>query len=82
MNVNLPPDQRSFIENLVQSGRFGSTDEVISECVRLLVSREQLREQVAAGIRQADQDDVIDHETVFANLRSRAAELQETGSQQ
>ncbi len=82
MHVNLPPDQRTFIENLVQTGRFASTDEAISECVRLLVSREQLREQVDAGIRQADQGDVIDHDTVFANLRSRAIGLQESGSQQ
>jgi putative addiction module CopG family antidote len=82
VNINLPPDQRTFIENLVQSGRFASTDEVISECVGLLVSREQLREQVEFGIRQADQGDVIDHDTVFANLRSRATELQESGSQQ
>ena len=77
MNINLPPDQQAFIENLVQSGRFASADDVIGECVRLLVSREQLREQVNIGIKQADRGDLIDHDTVFTHLRTRAAELQE-----
>ncbi len=73
MNISLPPDQQSFIEDLVQSGRFSSADEAIRERVRLLMTREQLRRQVDVGIQQADRDDVIDHDTVFANLRSRAA---------
>ena len=75
MNINLPPDQQAFIENLVQSGRFASADEAIRECVRLLVSREQLREQVAIGIEQADRGDVMDHDTIFAELRARAADI-------
>ena len=77
MNISLPPDQQSFIDDLVQSGRFSSADEAIRECVRLLMTREQLRHQIDVGIQQADRDDVMDHDTVFANLRSRAAELQQ-----
>lgn len=76
MNVNLPPDQQAFIENLVQSGRYASADDAISECVRLLVSREQLRDQVNVGVEQADRGELVDHETVFADLRTRAAGLQ------
>ena len=78
MNINLPPDQQAFIENLVQSGRFASPDDAISECVRLLVSREQLRAEIAVGIEQADREDVIDHDTVFADLRARATGIQQT----
>ena len=82
MNINLSPDQQAFIENLVESGRFTSTDEAIGESVRLLVSREQLREQVNIGIEQADRGDLIDHDTVFADLRTRAAEIQQANSGQ
>lgn len=82
MKINLPPDQQTFIENLVQSGRFATADEAISECVRLLVTREQLRQQVDVGIQEADRGELIDHDTVFANLRGRVAELQESNSEQ
>jgi antitoxin ParD1/3/4 len=82
MNINLPPDQQAFVENLVESGRFASADDVIGECVRLLASREQLREQVNVGVEQADRGELIDHDTVFANLRTRAAEIQQASSGQ
>lgn len=82
MKINLPADQQTFIEDLVQSGRFASADEAISECVRLLVTREQLRQRIEIGIEQADRGELIDHDTVFANLRSRAAEIQQANSEQ
>ncbi|MCP4787925.1 MAG: hypothetical protein GY903_34400 [Fuerstiella sp.] len=82
MNINLSPDQQAFIDDLVQSGRFASTDEAISECVQLLVSREYLRQQIGIGIQQADQDNLTDHDTVFGNLRRRAAELQASSREQ
>ena len=80
MKINLPPDQQSFIENLVQSGRFPSADEAISECVRLLISREQLRDHIAIGIEQADRGEVTDHDTVFAELRATAANIPRVAS--
>ena len=73
MNINLPPDQLAFIENLVESGRFASADDVVGESVRLLGAREQLRQQIQAGVEQADRGELVDHETVFASLRQRAA---------
>lgn len=76
MNINLSPDTQAFIENLVQSGRFTSADDVIGESVRLLVSRERLREQIELGVEQADRGDLLDHDEVFAHLRTRAAEIQ------
>ncbi len=80
MNINLPPDQQAFIENLVESGRFASTDEAIGECVRLLASQEQLQDEIAVGIKQADRGEVIDHDTMFAELRNRAAGIPSAGS--
>jgi antitoxin ParD1/3/4 len=76
MNINLPPDQQAFIESLVQSGRFASADDAISECIGLLVSREQLRNKIAEGVEQANRGDVINHDTMFADLRTKAANMQ------
>lgn len=80
MNVNLSPDQQAFIQNLVETGRFASPDEAISESVELLASREQLREQISLGVEQADRGDLVDHDTVFAHLRAKAAEIQGANS--
>ena len=82
MQISLPPEQQSFIENLVQTGRFSSTDEAISECVRRLMTQEQLKKQVDVGIQQADRGEVMGHDTVFANLRARTAEIHDLNAGQ
>lgn len=72
MTINLPADQEAFVGQLVASGQFRSADEVISESIRLLVSREKLKDQVQMGIDEADRGETVDHDTVFAQLRSLA----------
>lgn len=73
MSIQLPPNEQSAAERLVALGKFRSVEEVVVESVRRLVSSEKLREQVQAGIDQADRGELLDHDTVFAKLRSLAA---------
>jgi len=40
MNTNLPKDLERFVQAKVRSGRFTSSDEAITEAVRLLQQRE------------------------------------------
>lgn len=80
MNVELPRELQTLAENLVASGRFSSVGEVLSQGVRLLASQERLRQQVEAGIGQADRGEVVDHDTVFAHLRSVISSAQDTKS--
>jgi antitoxin ParD1/3/4 len=72
MNIELPPDQQEFLVSLVATGRFSSVGEAIREGVGLLISREDLKQQVQVGIEQADRGEVIAHDTVFAHLRTLA----------
>ena len=74
MNIELPQDQQSAIELLISTGRYGSVQEAVTEGIRLLVSNEKLREAVQVGIDQADNGELHDHDTVFAQLRTIAAE--------
>ena len=74
MDIQLPQDQQSAIENLIASGRFGSVQEAVSEGVRLLVSSEKLRQVVQVGVDQANAGDLHDHDTVFDQLRAMAAD--------
>ena len=72
MEIQLRPNQMAVVENLVASGRFQSVDEAVAEGVRLLASAEKLREDVEQGIQQADRGDLVDHDRVFARLKTLA----------
>lgn len=82
MNIELPPDQQAFLVDLVAAGRFSSVGEAIREGVGLLISREGLKQQVQAGIDQADRGEVVDHDTVFRHLRTLASAADEAARQQ
>jgi putative addiction module CopG family antidote len=68
MNINLPTDVDEFVKELVLSGRFESEEAAIAEGLRLLMSREQLRAEVAKGVKQLDDGDWIDGDAVFEEL--------------
>ena len=74
MDIQIPEEQQSIIEDLVASGRFSSAQEAILEGIRLLVSNEKLRQEIQIGIDQAYRGEVHDHDTVFAQLKSMATE--------
>ncbi|MCE9553956.1 MAG: type II toxin-antitoxin system ParD family antitoxin [Planctomycetes bacterium] len=73
MNLELPVEQQTFIAGLVESGRFASAREAISEAVRLLVSHERLKQEIQVGIQQAEHGDLSNHDTVFGQLRTMTA---------
>jgi putative addiction module CopG family antidote len=53
MNSRLPADLEQFLQAKVRSGRFTSSDEAISEAVRLLRQREEAEEaRVLEGIQR------------------------------
>jgi antitoxin ParD1/3/4 len=53
MNTHLPADLEQFVKAKVKSGRFTTSDEVITEAVRLLRQREEAEEaRTLEGIRQ------------------------------
>ena len=57
MNTHLPADLEQFVKAKVQSGRFASSDEAITEAVRLLRQREEAEEaRTLEGIRQGLDD--------------------------
>ena len=74
MDIQVPQEQQSIIDALVAAGRFASAEEAISEGIRLLASNEKLRQEVQIGIDQAENGDLHEHDTVFAQLRAMAME--------
>ena len=76
MDVQIPQEQQAIVERLVATGRFSSVQEAVSEGIRLLASNERLRQEIQAGIDQADRGELFDHDTVFAQLKAMATEAQ------
>jgi antitoxin ParD1/3/4 len=77
MNVSLTPELEEFVRRKVESGMYLSASEVVREALRLLdeqdklrqVRRDELRRDIAAGIAQADQGELLDGAEVFGRLK-------------
>ena len=69
MNVSLPDELRSFVDDQVEGGRYGST----SEYVRSLIRREQDRQQLRALLVDGGGSPLgpLADDGYFAELRSR-----------
>lgn len=68
MNVEIPHDANDFLRELVVTGGFASEEAAVAEAIRLLKSREQLRAEIASGLRQLDNGDWVDGDTLFDEL--------------
>lgn len=72
MNIDLPGEASQFIEGLVASGEYKSAEEAVTDGVRLLMSRQQLRADIQNGIDELNAGEGIEGKLVFAELRERA----------
>ncbi len=77
MNIFLNLEQKQFIQEKLQSGKYQTADEVIIEAFRLLEERdkryeqwlEETREKVAIGLAELERGEGVDGEVVIAELR-------------
>lgn len=74
MHVQLAPELQAEVDKLVVSGHFKSADDAVAQGIRLLLIAEGAYEQVQVGVEQANHGNLVDHETVFASLRSRLSQ--------
>ncbi len=80
LNVSLTPALDAFVQENVTSGRFQSASEVVREALRRLQDDQQQRQAAIAklnadvqlGCDQVRRGEVVDGETVFAELRERS----------
>ncbi|TWU20633.1 hypothetical protein Pla52o_45110 [Novipirellula galeiformis] len=78
MNVQLSPDSMQFVEGLVASGQFESTEAAVAAGVQLLKSQQLLRAEIQKGIDELDAGQGIDGDVVFSELRERAKKAMES----
>ncbi|AFZ03038.1 type II toxin-antitoxin system ParD family antitoxin [Calothrix sp. PCC 6303] len=85
MNVSLTPELEQLVHEKVKTGRYLSASEVVREALRLLEERDRIREtrlealrsEIAIGIKQGDNREVIDGEEVFRELREDIRQISE-----
>jgi putative addiction module CopG family antidote len=85
MNIWLAPEAASIIRKKIESGLYDSYAQVIQEALILLEERDQTRvfrthrllEEIANGIDQANNRQLVDALEVFRTLRVKAAERAE-----
>ncbi|MFB8796072.1 MAG: type II toxin-antitoxin system ParD family antitoxin [Microcoleus sp.] len=84
MNIVLKPEYEEFIRSQIQSGKYGSAEEIIGEAIALLRERkqriEELRQKIAVGTAQIAQGQVTDGELVFAKIQEKIDRIEKSGA--
>jgi antitoxin ParD1/3/4 len=73
-NVSLTPEQQSYIDERVASGRFSSASEVMRHALRLMQEFEERRERLVSMLcdvsARADRDGTLSADEVDAELKA------------
>ena len=85
MNVSLTQELAEYVRRKVESGLYTSASEVVREALRLLAEQdnlsqlheEELRRQIAEGLRSAEESPHVDGDDVFDRLEARLRKLEE-----
>ncbi|MCB9784154.1 MAG: type II toxin-antitoxin system ParD family antitoxin [Candidatus Omnitrophica bacterium] len=80
---SLTPEQSKFVEKCIASGRFKSTDEVVTEGIRLLEAEEaeyqkaleKARRLVKEGVDAVERGETVDAKEAIDRLRKRRENL-------
>lgn len=70
MNISLPETLKSFVDERVAAGGYGTSSEYVRELIRKEQERHHMRELLIAGASSAPS--VIADESYFASLRKQA----------
>jgi predicted transcriptional regulator len=76
MSTEFSADSERYLEQVVAGGIYRDRAQAIDEAVALLKRRDQLRNDVRAGIEQADRGELLDAESVFTRLLERAKQIE------
>ncbi len=76
MTINLTSEMDQFVKELVVDGKYPSEQEAVAEGLRLLMSREQLKAEIAKAAQQLDEGLFFDEDTVFNELEEDIAAIE------
>jgi len=62
MNVSIPADLESFVQNLVLSGSYPGPDEVVGKALQMLKRHEELRREIQVVSDQFDRGEFTEYD--------------------
>lgn len=82
MTINLSSEMDQFVKELVVTGKYPSEDDAVAEGLRLLMSREQLKAEIAKAAKQLDDGLGLEEDEVFDEVEAviSSIEKQQAGS--
>jgi antitoxin ParD1/3/4 len=92
MNVSLTDEQRRFIQERVEAGRYRTAADVVRDALRVLMQqeakeppgyeawRDQARQHIEEGYQQAERGELLDGEEVFARAKRRLRSSRRRGA--
>ena len=89
MSLSLTPEQSSFVNSCVGTGRYQSASEVVRAGLRLLADQEAIRiaeletvrSLVKGGADSIDRGELLDATEFFSTLKKKYSEPRTTGDQ-
>jgi len=76
MSTEISVEAERYLQQLVDRGIYRDRAAAIDEAVALLKRRDQLRNDVRAGIEQADRGELLSADDVFRRLLERANRIE------
>ena len=71
MDVHLTPELEKIVQSKLQSGRYHSASEVLSEALRVMEQRDEARQKIARGLESLRQGKGVDGREAFMRLDAR-----------
>jgi antitoxin ParD1/3/4 len=76
MTINLSSEMDQFVKELVSTGKYPSEQEAVAEGLRLLMSKEQLKLELAKAAKELDEGLGLDEDEVFAEVEFVIASIE------
>jgi antitoxin ParD1/3/4 len=70
MTINLSSEMKQFVKELVVAGTYSSEDDAVAEGLRLLMSREQLKAEIAKAAKQLDDGLGLEEDEAFDEIEA------------
>jgi len=71
MSIEIPSSYNPVVARLIAEGKFRNEEEVVAEGLRLIVLREELDEDIQAGLDDLDAGNRVEASQVYAEARRR-----------
>lgn len=78
MTINLPSDMDQFVKELVTTGKYPSEQAAVAEGLRLLMSKELLKLELAKAAKELDEGLGLDEDEVFAEVEAVIASIEKS----